>query len=119
MRISPENTDNTILEELGERLARSRLNRNLTQAQLANEAGVSKRTVERIEAGHSTQLSNLIRVFRALGLLANFNLLIPEPIPSPIERLKLRGRVRERASASSRTTLKELPTDEWTGGDEK
>lgn len=118
MKISSQNTDDAILKELGERLARSRLNRNLTQAQLANEAGVSKRTVERIEAGHSTQLSNLIRVSRALGLLANFNFLIPEPIPSPIEQLKLRGRVRERASASSRTTLIGFPSDEWTWGDE-
>lgn len=79
---------------------------------------MSKRTVERIEAGRSTQLSSLIRVFRALGLLANFNLLIPEPIPSPIEQLKLRGKVRERASASSRTTLIGPHTDEWTWGDE-
>ena len=118
MKISSQNTDGTILKELGERLERSRLNRNRTQAQLAKEAGVSKRTVERIEAGHSTQLSNLIRVFRALGLLTNLDLLMPEPIPSPIEQLKLRGKVRERASASSRTTLSGLPTDEWTWGDE-
>jgi transcriptional regulator with XRE-family HTH domain len=116
MKISSQNTDNAILKELGARLTRSRLNRNLTQAQLANEAGVSKRTVERIEAGHSTQLSNLIRVSRALGLLVNFNLLIPEPIPSPIEQLKLRGKVRERASTSSRTTG--VSSDEWTWGDE-
>ena len=71
MRISSRNTDEAILQELGQRVARSRLNRNLTQARLADEAGVSKRTVERIEAGYSTQLSNLIRVFR-LELPAHF-----------------------------------------------
>ena len=102
MRISLQNTDDVVLKELGERLAWTRLNNNVKQAELADQAGVSKRTVERIEAGHSIQLSNLIRVLRTLGLLTNFDLFIPEPVPSPMEQLKHRGKGRERASTSSR-----------------
>ena len=56
MKISNQVVDEVILRELGERLARVRLERNLTQAGLAEQAGVSKRTVERLESGGVTQL---------------------------------------------------------------
>jgi len=48
--ITKQATDDSVLAELGGRLARIRLDRNLTQAQLAEQAGVSKRTIERLEA---------------------------------------------------------------------
>ena len=86
--------------ELGSRMARIRLEMNLTQAQLAQQAGVSKRTVERLESGGvATQLSGFIRVCRVLDLIERFESLIPEPLPSPVAQLKLRGRTRKRASA--------------------
>lgn len=99
MRITNLLSDEALLVELGERLTRTRLNRNTTQAGLADEAGVSKRTVERLEAGASTQLSNLVRILRALDLLGNFELVVPEPTPSPLAQLKLQGRQRVRASS--------------------
>lgn len=119
MKINSQNTDEAVLRELGARLARWRLNRNLTQAQLAAEAGVSKRTVERLEAGHSTQLANLIRVARALALLANFDSLVPAPLPSPMEQLRLRGKVRERASTTAAADQPGAAIDEWTWGEER
>ena len=67
MAIQTETTDQQVLAELGDRLAQYRLNRNLTQDQLAREAGVSKRTVVRLENGQSSQMTNLVRVLRALG----------------------------------------------------
>lgn len=66
MAKTSEMTDAAVLAELGERLARLRLQRNLTQAQLAREAGVSKRTLIRLERGESSQVTNLIRVVRSL-----------------------------------------------------
>lgn len=99
MKISNQLIDQAILRQLGERLMRVRLERNLAQAELAIEAGVSKRTVERMEAGGATQLVNLVRVCRALGLVEGFETLIPEPVPSPVAQLKLRGRQRKRASS--------------------
>ena len=98
MKLTAQQADGVILGELGKRIARARLERNLTQAGLAAEAGVAKRTVERLEAGQSSQLANLIRVIRALGLAANLDLLVPETPASPIAELELRGRQRERAS---------------------
>lgn len=95
--IGGQSTDDAVLAELGARLARTRLERNMSQQQLATEAGISKRTLERIEAGEESKLSNLVRVLRALGLLERIDLLVPEPLPSPIEQLKLHGRRRRRA----------------------
>ncbi|MEZ5462356.1 helix-turn-helix transcriptional regulator [Dokdonella sp.] len=85
---------------IGERISRRRLENNLTQAELATNAGVSKRTVERLEAGESTQLSNFLRILRALDLLDGLEALLPAVPPSPIDQLKLKGRQRQRASSS-------------------
>ena len=109
-------SDRAALKELGSRIARHRLNKNLTQAALAVEAGVSTPTVQRIEQGKSTQASNLIRILRALKLLANLEILIPEPAVSPIQQVKMRGKLRQRASSPSEK--KERPS-EWTWGDEE
>lgn len=98
MRIENENSDEAVLRELGARLARTRLERNLSQEEIATEAGVAKRTVERLEAGHEVKLASFVRILRALGLLEAFDRLVPEPLPSPIERVRLHGRRRQRAA---------------------
>ena len=103
------------LHALGRRLARHRLNRNLTQSALAAQAGVSTLTVQRIEQGHSSQAANLIKVLSALGLLENLVALVPEPAISPIQQARMRGRIRQRAS--SRSGQPEPPAD-WSWGDE-
>jgi len=110
-----EMTDSAALAELGDRLARLRLQRNLTQAQLAREAGVSKRTLIRLENGESSQVKNLIRVLRALGLLGNLDALVPPPLPSPIEQLRSRAKERRRASPGA---MKRGPSTRWTWGDD-
>ena len=107
--------DSSILKLLGERVNRQRLQRNQTQAELATASGVSKRTVERLEAGESTQLSNFIRILRALDLLDGIDLLIPEQPPSPIEQLRLKGRERQRASSIREP---ETSAPAWTWDDE-
>lgn len=110
-----EMTDSAVLAEIGDRLSRLRLQRNLTQAQLAREAGVSKRTLIRLESGESSQVTNLIRVLRALGLLGNLDAFIPRPLPSPIEQLRSRAKERRRASPRAK---KSAPSSKWTWGDE-
>lgn len=115
MKLNKQDTDNTVLHELGERLAKERLQRNLTQADLADQPGVSKSTIERLEAGGSVQLSSLIRLFRALDLLPRFEALVPEPVPSPIAQWKLRGKNRQRAS---RKTATSRPSPKWEWGKE-
>ena len=90
--------DDAILAEIGERVARRRLDFQLTQADVAEQAGVAKRTVERIEAGASAQMSSIIRILRVLDLLPGLDRMIPEAGPRPINLLKQKGKVRQRAS---------------------
>ena len=113
MKITDKVVDAVILRELGGRLARARLERNLKQADLARQAGVSKRTLERMEAGGATQLVNLVRVCGALGLIERFETLIPEPVISPVAQLKLQGKARKRAASVAAAK----PAGKWTWAD--
>jgi len=116
MRITAQLTDETVLEELGARLASARLGRNLTQAALADQAGVSKRTLERLESGAvAAQLSSFLRVCRVLGLVERFESLVPEAAASPMEQLKRQGGRRQRASGKKAGPVK---PGKWTWGDE-
>ena len=94
-------TDEAILAELGARLSSMRRSRDLTQAQLAQDAGVSKRTVERIEAGESAQMTSFIRILRTLGLLDGLESFLPPPQPSPMDLLRRAGKPPLRATGKN------------------
>jgi transcriptional regulator with XRE-family HTH domain len=96
--LRPLRTDPAVLAELGRRLAARRLERNWTQAELAAEAGISKRTLVRLESGDSTQLTNLVRVLRALELEGALEALVPAVGVRPLEQLRSQGKRRKRAS---------------------
>jgi len=99
-------SDDAVMRELGERLRRHRIAMDRTQKELAHEAGVSKRTLERLEDGQPAQLLNFLRVLRALGLLENLEAVVPRPLKSP-----LRKEERQRASGRPR------PKTSWEWGD--
>ncbi|MBF0479308.1 MAG: helix-turn-helix transcriptional regulator [Candidatus Omnitrophica bacterium] len=108
-------SDPAVLNQIGKRMARYRLNKNMKQSELAQEAGVSIATVQRAESGESIQLLKLIRIMRALNLMENINALIPEVPVSPLQQMKHQGRVRQRASSYG----KQKNIDEWFWGDDK
>ena len=116
MKITSEPTDAAVLEELGSRLERRRIDADLTQSQLAEAAGVSKRTLERIEAGHSTDFVMLLRVLRALKLIEGLENLIPDRPQSPIALLKQKGRERKRVRRP-RDGRTGKPQGPWKWGD--
>ena len=121
MHIISEFTDTATLQVLGDRITRYRIEAGLTQADLAERAGIGKRTVERIEAGCGAELVTLIRVLRVLKMLEGLDRLLPELPPSPIAQLKLRGKARQRASHPRRQTSRTLPPrttapGSWTWG---
>lgn len=98
MKITALLTDDAVLEELGARIARRRIEQQMTQAAVAEQAGIAKRTLERLEAGQSSQLVTLVRVLRVLDAAAGLDSMIPETGPRPMDLLRHNGRVRQRAS---------------------
>lgn len=98
MKITDLLTDDAVLAELGARIAGRRVELQLTQAALAEQAGIAKRTLERMEAGQTSQLSTLVRVLRVLDATSGLDGLIPESGPRPMDLLKQKGKVRQRAS---------------------
>lgn len=93
--------DFAIARELGQRIARHRLNRNTTQQALADAIGVSKPTIVQLEQGNA-KLLTLIAALRELGLIDQaVNLIHPPPI-SPNQLALLQGNARQRARGGIR-----------------
>lgn len=115
MKITDTLTDAATLAELAHRVQRARLDRQMTQADLAEAAGLSRPTIERFEASGVAQLVTLVRILRALGLSDRLDVLLPDIGVRPIEALKTRGAGRKRASRSRHA---ETPAKPWTWGDE-
>jgi transcriptional regulator with XRE-family HTH domain len=99
---------------LCKQLENIRLARNITQAQLARKAGVSLRTIGRLEKGQGVSLDTLIRVLTALGLQQNLQNFLPDPTIRPFERIHTGGTERLRARPKA---IHEKKTA-WVWGDE-
>lgn len=115
MEISNLLTDDAVLAEIGERIAACRVDMQLTQAAVAEQAGIAKRTLERMEAGHSSQLASLIRVLRVLEALPGLNSLVPETGQRPMDLLQRKGKIRQRASGKR---AQKSSGESWSWGDE-
>ena len=109
------------LSELGGRLAATRLAKNLPQAQLAHEAGISLATLRRLESGQSVQLANWLRVLDVLGLAEGLAHLVPAPGADPLAELERerRGARGRRKRASSPRNPPDPDPDAWTWGEDR
>ena len=108
-------TSEQIEAALCKRLENIRLSRNITQAQLAEEAGVSPRTIGRLEKGQGVSMDTFIRIMMALSIQQNLEALLPDPTVRPIERVGMGTGERQRARPAK--SIDELPT--WSWGDGK
>ncbi len=90
-------SDPAVIIEIGKRIKECRLRKNYSQRELALKTGISVLSIQNLEKGNSVTLSSFIVVLRMLKLLENMESLIPEPPISPIELLKLKGKIRLRA----------------------
>lgn len=104
---------NELEAEIGRRLEAIRLQENISQAELAAEAGVSRRTITRLENGGGISVETLIRLMRALGVAHRLEALLPEPGIRPIDRVRLKGRQRQRARRPAVTE-----SGDWTWGND-
>ncbi len=90
-------TAQEIEAELGERLKKLRVHRNLDQATLAARAGISVRTLRNLESGSGSSLRTLIQVVRTLGREQWFETIAPIPTINPL-MLTRTAAPRQRAS---------------------
>ena len=90
-------TSRQIESEIGSRLARLRLSRNVTQSMLAKDAGIGLRTLGRLETGQPSTLDTFLRVALALDLGDAILGAIPTGRIRPIERVSQTGSERRRA----------------------
>ena len=92
------NSDQLIRAELAQRIRNARLNRNLTQATLAEKAGVARSVVQNLEAGKDATITSFIRLLRSLGELGHLEAFLPDPGISPLQLARMQGRRRQRAT---------------------
>jgi len=117
MRIENDVSDEAVLIEIGERLRRHRLARNVTQQTLADEAGIGITTLKSMEGGRPTGVVNLIRVLRRLDLLRNLDAVVPDAAPlvgvsGPSDTTRRRARPVAQDEDDA-------PAEPWRWGDER
>ena len=105
-------SSDVVITALFKRIEEIRLSLNVSQAALAKEAGVSRSTITRLAHGKSISVDSFVRVLQALGLGDQLAALLPNPDVRPVERIRLDGAERRRASS------KRKATGNWKWGDE-
>lgn len=88
MNVDAIQSPDELIQDLGERLQALRLSTGLTQATLADKAGISPRALRDLEAGRGSTLHTLVRVLKALGAGQNIEALAPQPRVSPMALLQ-------------------------------
>ncbi len=104
-------SDQTILRDIGKRVKQKRLKKNITQVQLAKNAGLNVSTIQGVENGSPFGMLSLIQILRALNLLDDINNFLPVETISPIQLVKMQGKDRQRAS--NKKGNKETGDSEW------
>lgn len=115
MKINGTENNHFILKELGRRIQDMRIASEVTQRKLAELAGVSYSTMQRIENGENIKIENILNVMRALSLLENLEILIPEQeiLPTSIvDKAKRKQRVGRNGDTG-------IEKRDWKWGDEQ
>lgn len=105
-------SSDAITAALCARLNEIRLSRNISQEDLAADAGVSRSTLSRLADGKPISLDTFVRVMQALHLTDHLAALLPDPAIRPVDRVRLDGAERQRARG------KRTAPSAWRWGDE-
>ena len=73
--------------ELGVHIFATRMHRNITQEQLATDAGVSRSALRNLEGGKGSTIQTLVRVLKALDRTDWIGMLQPSVTISPLQML--------------------------------
>ena len=108
--------------ELGRRLRRRRVTLGLNQTEVAERAGLARRTVSSVERGEGGSMATFVSLLRALGAIDQLQQILPDPGPSPIALTEGRpGRVEERKNPykARKKRKADVAEEPWKWGDEK
>ncbi len=114
MEISSFASTQEVLKELGIRLKALRIAADITQEQMSERTGLSRRTISSLENGGDVSLSSLLEVMRVLDRLQALDVAIPKQTIRPSDMAVL-GKKRERARKKSANKDEQ---ENWKWGDE-
>ncbi|BDX00442.1 helix-turn-helix domain-containing protein [Maricaulis maris] len=103
----------SLLDQIGARIERYRIARRIKQEDLAERAGISSRTLRRLEAGGNGTLDTVARVLRALDIEDRLLALVPDATLSPLDPRSDGKQPRQRVRDSA-----PVPDRPWQWGDE-
>lgn len=108
-------SDPDIQKGIGKKIKEWRLNANLAQKDVADKAGISLITLQKVEKGQGVQLCSLIYILRALNRLDILSPFFEQRHPSPIELQQIEeGRkIRKRASKTHSNDKDPESTPVW------
>jgi len=106
-------SDEAVAAEIGRRIEQLRLEKNLTQQQVADEVGLSRVSYRNLVNGGG-KFENIIAVLRVLGKIDLLEQFIPDTPFSPMAQLKMQGKRRQRA-AGRRGAAKKTSARRQTG----
>jgi len=96
-------SDASIVQTIGQFVKQKRLQANITQAQLAKEAGLNAWTLSQLENGESVTLSTLVKLLRTLDVLYVLEAFKVKEEISPILYAQMQKNKRQRAKGSNKT----------------
>lgn len=99
------------IRELGQKIKIYRVMKEMSQQDLEDKTGVSKRSISRLEQGESVQLENLFRILLALDLGENIDLLVPDQTKRPSFYL-------EKSESKNKRVRKKTEKKDFKWGDE-
>ncbi len=91
------------IKELGRRIKNYRVMREMSQQELADKTGISKRSISRLEQGDSVQLNSFFMILIALDLGDNIELLVPDQTKRPSYYLEKPENIAKRVRKKTQT----------------
>lgn len=92
------------IKELGQKIKIYRVMKEMSQQDLSEKTGVSKRSISRLEQGESVQVDNLFKILLALGLSDNIDLLVPDQTRRPSYYLENKENKQKRVKKKTEKT---------------
>jgi transcriptional regulator with XRE-family HTH domain len=92
-------TENEIITELGLKLKRIRLEKNLTQREVSEKTGIDRSTISQMENGKAGTLLYFIKLVNLYGKSEELLKIFHTPEVSPMEIYKLQKKRRKQATA--------------------